>query len=425
MKKYIKYLLLVVVLSCVSGVYSQARIPDEPETPYGDYNFYDYVTIGTAPNVTEDTLFCVNKGGDSVAIVSISRYNGWGQPNIPNSTRIPEQVKNWDTGKYYRVTTISGNAYNGVPIYGITLPATLKRIENYAFAGSNLIDITIPDSVFYIARLNRPFNGCNSLIDIHVSPNNQTFSSIDGILFDKSQDTLITYPEGRRRTSYLIPECVKHIGQYAFVNNGWLDTLVCEMNVPPTLSSNAFFEMQYTTILRVSYGAIDTYKAISGYLDSFKDIIGFSDVTDITENSAVLKWRPDTAVVYYDIDVYQQTTLVAHYEVNGQGQLISPVSPVVHKMKKDTTSSSTDYYVLTINDLSANTSYNYNISGKNSQNVSVYHELGSFTTREKQTTSVSELSADDPNKARKIYLNGQMLIEKNGKFYNAVGVEVK
>ena len=44
---------------------------------------------------------------------------------------------------------------------------------------------------------------------------NSVYSSVDGVLFNKSQTTLIQYPGGKAG-SYTIPNSVTSIGDYAF-----------------------------------------------------------------------------------------------------------------------------------------------------------------------------------------------------------------
>ncbi len=49
--------------------------------------------------------------------------------------------------------------------------------------------------------------------------NNPYFSTIDGVLFDKSKKTLIAYPGGKKGKSYTIPKKVVTIDSYAFTDN--------------------------------------------------------------------------------------------------------------------------------------------------------------------------------------------------------------
>lgn len=96
-----------------------------------------------------------------------------------------------------------------------TIPNSVMIIESYAFSGCTKLDsITIPDSVLNIE--DDVFNGCTSLTSINVDCNNPSYSSIDGILFNKDETILFRYPAGKTNTEYTIPDDVIGIGKSAF-----------------------------------------------------------------------------------------------------------------------------------------------------------------------------------------------------------------
>jgi hypothetical protein len=71
----------------------------------------------------------------------------------------------------------------------------------------------IPNSVTTIGSY--AFSGCTSLSAITVDALNFFYSSLDGVLFNKSQTTLIQCPGGKAG-SYTVPNGVTSIGSYAF-----------------------------------------------------------------------------------------------------------------------------------------------------------------------------------------------------------------
>lgn len=151
-----------------------------------------------------------------------------------------------------------------------------------------------------------------------------------------------------------------------------------------------------------------------------------SYVEDITKTTATLKWIADSAVTQYDINVYTGGVHFAQYLVDGKGQLISSqhFAPSIYHHKLDTTNSSTDYFVISLDGLSAGTDYNYTIDGTNADNAPIYHEEGQFTT--KWPEGVILPVADDPHKqARKIIKDGQLLILRNGRIYTLNGIEIQ
>jgi hypothetical protein len=71
----------------------------------------------------------------------------------------------------------------------------------------------IPNSVTTIGY--SAFSGCTSLSAITVDALNSVYSSVDGVLFNQSQTTLILCPQGKAG-SYAMPNSVTTIGSSAF-----------------------------------------------------------------------------------------------------------------------------------------------------------------------------------------------------------------
>jgi len=96
----------------------------------------------------------------------------------------------------------------------VTFPDSVTIIGYDAFFGcSSLTNVTIGDSLASIG--NGAFAGCFKLTEITVDTNNPVYSSVNGVLFDKSQTTLVAYPGGLGG-SYTIPDSVTSIGDTAF-----------------------------------------------------------------------------------------------------------------------------------------------------------------------------------------------------------------
>ena len=115
------------------------------------------------------------------------------------------------------VTSIGESAFEGCTgLSSITLPNSLTSIGDQAFYRSGLTTVTIPSSVTSIGI--DTFDFCVNLISFTVDKNNPSFSSIEGILFNKDQTKIIKYPEGIEAESYAIPLTVSSIGFAAFYN---------------------------------------------------------------------------------------------------------------------------------------------------------------------------------------------------------------
>jgi hypothetical protein len=80
---------------------------------------------------------------------------------------------------------------------------------------SGLTSVTIPSSVISIG--DSAFAFCFGLTNILVNAANRSYVSAGGVLFNKTLTTLIQYPESLTG-SYMIPNSVTKISDYAFVN---------------------------------------------------------------------------------------------------------------------------------------------------------------------------------------------------------------
>jgi hypothetical protein len=162
------------------------------------------------------------------------------------------------------VTSIGYEAFSGCQLSNLTLQSGVNSIGHRAFQScSNLTTVMIPSSVTSIGHL--PFSSCSSLVSISVHEDNPNFSSLDGVLFNKSQTILIQYPPGKSG-SYFIPEKVLDIGAYAFYGSSSLVSITVPASLE-TIGSGAFEGTGLLSILfkgepPISAGALNTTATI-------------------------------------------------------------------------------------------------------------------------------------------------------------------
>ncbi len=139
------------------------------------------------------------------------------------------------------VTSIGTNAfYNCTGLTSVTIP---NSIGSDAFTGcSNLKSVTVPSSVTSIHPL--AFNGCTKLLSLVVDPVNPNYSSLNGVLFDKLNTSLLLYPNGKSG-EYIIPSSVTSIGTSAFQSC----TSLTSVTIPNSVASIGNFAFSGCTSL--------------------------------------------------------------------------------------------------------------------------------------------------------------------------------
>lgn len=88
------------------------------------------------------------------------------------------------------------------------LPVTSVSIED----NDTIQTLKIPSSVNWIRILN-----CPDMIEFDVDKNNETFCSVNGVIYDKNCRVLICYPPSKEDKTFRIPDSVESIG-YAEYN---------------------------------------------------------------------------------------------------------------------------------------------------------------------------------------------------------------
>ena len=158
------------------------------------------------------------------------------------------------------------------------VPNNVTSIANSAFAAcDSLTNITIGTSVTNIGDF--AFASCDNLTAITVDSINSTYSSVAGVLFDKSTNTLIQCPGGKTG-SYIIPSTVTSIGDYAFDSCTGL-TNVTIPNSVTNVGNGAFGSCYNLTSVTIGNGVTNIEGFTFYYCTSLTSVTIPSSVTSI------------------------------------------------------------------------------------------------------------------------------------------------
>ena len=206
----------------------------------------------------------------------------------------------------------SHNFYiNDQEIKDLVIPNTVDSIHNYAFAScSSLTSVTIPNSVTNIGEW--AFSWCYSLVSVTI-PNSVTsigdeaFSGcfsltktnytgdIAGwcnIKFGYGEANPMChshnfYINDQEIKDLVIPNSVTSIGNRVFSGCSSLTSIACEAENPPTVGSDAFYEVSKSIPVYVPCGCVGAYKAKSGweYFTNIQEPLAeYSIEVDVNDN---------------------------------------------------------------------------------------------------------------------------------------------
>ena len=213
----------------------------------GSGDMYSYSSSGNAPwyPYSSDVKEVVIEDG----VTSIDQYAFYKCSSLASVT-IPDSVTSIDQYAFSECSSLAS----------VTIPDSVTSIGSGAFKWcSSLVSVTIPDSVTSIGY--GAFTYCTSLTSIVVAEGNTVYRSVDGVLFSNDVKTLVQYPVGRSDDSYIIPDSVTSIVQYAF--SGYYSSLT-SVTIPDSVTfigQYAFFRCSSLTSVAIpdSVTSIDQY----------------------------------------------------------------------------------------------------------------------------------------------------------------------
>ena len=205
MKKTHLIILAILIIGLVACNKNQINVKSREESSQINTESFDESSLSSQVIQYEqgsEQGFDYEVVNDQIKIIKCVDYNN-------SAIIIPEEI----VGKPVKI--IGVDAFHNHKAVSVKLPQGLTIIEDGAFYSCDLLkEITIPESVIQIGE--GEFFRCPSLTKITVDKKNQKYSDVDGVLFNKDVTELISYPEGKKTQSYVMPNSVEKIAKDAF-----------------------------------------------------------------------------------------------------------------------------------------------------------------------------------------------------------------
>ena len=266
---------------------TSVTIPDSV-TSIGYMAFYSCKSLASI--TIPDNVTSIDHGAfrDCSSLTSIT---------IPSSVTSIGNAAFIECGSLEEIIVSAGNPYyksagnciidiNGTLIAGcgksvIPDDGSVISIGDNAFYGCvNLTSVTIPDSVTSICK--SAFYNCSSLMNINVSENNQNYSSINGILYDKMKTNIIHVPRAVLG-DIAIPSGVTSIEKEAFSGCTNLTSVTISDSVT-SIGKSAFEGCNGLTSITIPDSVTSIGERAFYYCDSLTSITIPNSVTSMGYN---------------------------------------------------------------------------------------------------------------------------------------------
>jgi len=204
------------------------------------------VTFPSTLETIEDYAFYNYSNIDEVIIPKNVKYIGKGAFSGGNYSGV--DTLTFEEGGTEQLV-IADDAFGSNNLTSLELPERVTTIGPNAFWGIEAESIYIPKNVTSVAAsaFNAGSHANSTVKTITVDENNAVYQSIDGILYDKTGETLIMCPRGRSGR-LIIPEGVTTIASNAFYDCTQLTSVTLPQGLT-TIEKNAF---AYTTLSSIT-----------------------------------------------------------------------------------------------------------------------------------------------------------------------------
>ena len=209
------------------------------------------------------------------------------------AAELKEDEKNY-VYKEYQNDTLHIVGYKG-KLEDLVIPEkysnkVITGIDPMAFSGcSQIKSVTISKNIQSISLNNRscnmnPFYDCIYMKNIYVDEDNRYFTSVDGVLYNKSKTELLFYPSYKSDSSYTILDSVTKIEVGAFQRNGIVTEVILPKNIK-TISKEAFLECTSLQKIEIPSGITEISESLFLGCKSLNDITLPNTIKEIKSNA--------------------------------------------------------------------------------------------------------------------------------------------
>ena len=190
--------------------------------------------------------------------------------------------------------TLLGDTGFTATLTDVSLPNSLTTIRGGTFRYSGITNLYIPASV---TEAQGAFYQNRTLYSIEVDPDNPTYQSIDGVLYNKDGTYLIQYPSGNESTTFTVPNGVRHLGTYSVAFNTFLNTVIVSSTVFDVGDEQFQGDTSLTNVVFLNTGA-SQFGSSTFYDDPNIEWIYFRG--DLPSGDAIMNGAT-VSKVYYDL----------------------------------------------------------------------------------------------------------------------------
>lgn len=183
------------------------------------------------------------------------------------------------------LTTLNNSVFEYCSkLTSVKIPDNITKLNNYTFARCySLKSVSIGSGCTSMSPLT--FCESNAIDEINISENNENYTSVDGVVYNKDKTTLVLYPKNRKG-EFIVPDSVTTIAERAF-ENCKLTSVTIGKNVE-TVGNNVFYNCQSLSNIKFS----NSIKSIGDFAFAMAKSLTNVEFPDSLESLGVYAFTP-------------------------------------------------------------------------------------------------------------------------------------